>query len=219
MTNEPQKNDAQKIREWDILLIEPDDAICSVLQAECLKGQRVLRARTAQEGDEKLRRGSFRLIICADDLPDMPGLMLFAQTMELWPATQRILMCGDLDNDLMLHALREGSVVHYLPKPVDPVAASHLVDHALEQNRVMESLLAARRMLDQAQTQLAKHNPAGDMTGELRRGGLGSLLWLAFAMVMTIALVLVGFAAFYLFKSAIGIDFFPDSHLNNFLDQ
>ena len=219
MTTEQPESETPKIRDWDILLIEPDDETCGVLHAECLEGQRVLRMQTAREGDEKLRRINFRLIICADELPDMPGLMLLAQTMELWPATQRILMCRDLDNELMLHALREGSVVHYLPKPVDPVAASRLVDYALEQNRVMENLFLARRLLDQAQTRLTNQNDAAGLTADLRRGGLGSLLWLAFVMIMTITLVLVGFAAFYLFKSAVGIDFFPDSHLQDFLDQ
>lgn len=217
--NEQAATSPQTIREWDVLLIEPDDETCRTLTQSCLENLRALRVRTAQEGEEKLRRTNFRLVICADDLPDIPGLMLLAQTMELWPATQRILMCSDLDSGLHLHALREGSVVHYLPKPVDPVAASHLIQYAANQNHVMENLFMTRRLLDEAQARLTNQNPAPQLIGEFRRGALGSILWAAFVTVMIIMLVLLGLAAFYLLKSAVGIDFFPDQHLDDILAQ
>lgn len=207
------------IREWDVLLIEPDDETCRILTESCLENLRALRVTTAQEGDEKLRRTNFRLIICADELPDTPGLMLLAQTMDLWPSTQRILMCRDLDSDLFLHALREGSVVHYLPKPLDPEATSHLIKYAVDQNHVMENLLMTRRLLDEAQARLANEHPPGSLAGEFRRGAFGSLLWAAFMMVMAITIVLVGFASFYLLKSAVGIDFFPDKHLEDIITE
>lgn len=217
--NEQATNTAPTIREWDVLLIEPDDETCRVLTGSCLGNLRTLRVTTAQEGDEKLRRTNFRIIICADELPDIPGLMLLAQTMDLWPATQRILMCADLDSGLHLHALREGSVVHYLTKPVDPVAASHLIKHAAEQNHVMESLFMTRRLLDEAQARLTNQNPAASLAGDVRRGAFGSILWAAFVTVMIIIIVLSGLAAFYLLKSAVGIDFFPDQHLDDILTQ
>lgn len=212
--NEKAANTPTTIREWDVLLIESDDETCRVLAESCFRKLRALRVKTAQEGDEKLRRNNFRLIICADDLPDIPGLMLLAQTMELWPATQRILMCNDLDAGLHLHALREGSVVHYLPKPVDPVAASHLINYAVDQNHVMENLLMTRRLLDQAQASLAKQNAAPGMPV-----GLGPLLWLSLLIVLSFAIIMLGIAGFYVLKSASGIDFYPDKHLEDILEE
>lgn len=182
----------------------------------CLRDLRVLRAQTAQEGEEKLRHLDFRLFVCADELPDVPGLMLVAQTMEIRPAMQRILLCRDLDNELLIHAMREGSIVHYLTKPVDPEAAARLIEHELEQNRVMENLLMTRRLLDEAQTELRRQSPATGVNEELRRGGVGSVVWLAFVLLVIITLGLVGLASFYLLKSAVGVDIFPGSHLKDF---
>lgn len=218
MSTEPQTGQRPTIREWDVLLVEPDQETFCALRDGCLTGLRVLHARTAQEGDEKIRRLNFRLVICADELPDTPGLMLMAQTMQLWPATQRILMCNDLDKGLLIHTLREGSIVRYLPKPIDPEAAANLVGHALEENRMMERLFMTRQLLDKAQAQLAERSPAAGVVGELERGGSKLLLWLTFATLVVIVLVLVGFAAFYLFKSSVGIDFFPDSHLQDLVE-
>lgn len=96
---------------WDVLVVEPDEGTRHVLES-LLGTRRVKWVQTAAEGEDMLRKEEFGLVVCADELPDLPGLMLFAATRDLRPATQRILMCRDLDADFLLHALKEGSVLH-----------------------------------------------------------------------------------------------------------
>lgn len=200
----------------DILVIEPEPETRRVLQG-LLANRRVEWAGTAAEGRKFLQREACQLVICADDLPDLPGLMLFAETRDLRPATQRILMCRDLDADFLLHALREGSVLHYLPKPLDPEAASRLIEYALDQNRLMQNLLATRNLLDRAETRIATMETSDIGASPISRGCFRTLAAPVFWGLLTFALVFVGLYALYLIKSALGIDVFPESHLQDFL--
>ncbi|MFZ4680977.1 MAG: response regulator [Terrimicrobiaceae bacterium] len=200
----------------DILVIEPEEETRRVLQG-ILQNQQIKWVGTAAEGREFLRREDCQLVICADELPDLPGLMLFAETRDLRPATQRILMCRDLDAEFLLHALREGSVLHYLPKPLDPEAAARLIDYALDQNRLMQNLLATRSLLDRAETRIANMETSDLATTRVSRGSFRALALPVFWILLVFALVFVGLSALYLIKSALGIDLFPDSHLQDFL--
>jgi DNA-binding NtrC family response regulator len=203
-------------RRWDILVIEADGQTNAALLEIIDRELRTAWAATALEGETFLRGNEVRVVICADDLPDFPGLMFLAETRNLWPTTQRILMCRDLDADLLLHTMREGGILNCLPKPLDREATGHLIEHALRQSRMIESLTSTRRQLDEAEVRVAHLN------SESRRswftgGGIGLLLWLAAAILLAVALVLLGFTGFYLLKSYLGVDFFPDIHLQDLL--
>ncbi len=201
---------------WDVLVVEPDGGTRRVLES-LLETRRVKWVQTAAEGEDMLRKEEFGLVVCADELPDLPGLMLFASTRDLRPATQRILMCRDLDADFLLHALKEGSVLHYLPKPLDPAAASRLIEHALDQNRLMQNLIATRDLLDRAETRIANIGATGGDAKLFTPGFFRALVLPLFWILLVFALVFVGFSALYLVKSALGIDIFPKSHLQDFL--
>ena len=203
-------------RRWDVLVIEAEGETIRSLRALIDPGLCVGWAESAAEGENILRRSEARVVICADDLPDLPGLMFLAQTRDLWPTTQRILMCRDLDSDLLLHTMREGGVFHYLPKPLDPDATAHLIGHALRQSQLMESLTTTRRRLDEAEVRVAYLDSASRknwFTGT----GIRLLLWLAAAILLAVALVLLGFTGLYLLKSYLGVDIFPDIHLQDLL--
>lgn len=209
---------ADAARGVDVLVVEPEPESRLALQS-LLGTLRVQWAETAAEGEELMRKKEFSLVICADDLPDRPGLMLLAATRDLRPATQRILMCRDLDAEVLLHALREGSVVHYLPKPFDPAAAERLILHALDQCLLMENLLTARSRLDRAETRLAGIGPAERRSNLLSKGALRLFVIAALGILLMFAMVFVGFSALYLLKSALRIDVFPNSHLQDFLPR
>ncbi len=129
------------IHRWDILVIESDQDTIDALREIIGPELKAAWAGSALEGGNFLRRHDVRVVVCADDLPDLPGLMFFAETRNLWPTTQRVLMCSDLDADLLLHTMREGGILNCLPKPLNREATEHLIEHALRQSRLMESLI------------------------------------------------------------------------------
>lgn len=201
----------------DALIVEANETVCRDLVACLRPGLRIQFAVTADEGERALRSGPFRLLVCADDLPDRSGLMLLASTQELWPSMQRILLCEQLDAELMLLTLKEGSVVHYLPKPIDPQASKNLLSHALEQHLLVENLAQTRRRLDAVEMRMqAVRLPEDTSRGPWPAAWWRLFFWSAFGLLALLALVLVGFMAFYFLKSSLGVDFFPDNHLEEF---
>lgn len=200
--------DPQAEMHHDVLLIEPDEETFRQLEQHCLDGLGVIRVTTAADGEARLSTQDFSLVICADDLPDLPGLMFLAHTIDLRPMTQRVLMCRELDADLQQEVLRSGSLAHFLPKPIDPVAAKNLIDHALEQSRVLRRLVALRQTLNNAEAELSREH--GRTAGG--EGAGRTLLWVIAAAITFVFVLLVGLVGVYLAKSALGIDLLPDQH-------
>ena len=202
----------------DVLIVESDEQVREELR-QCLAPDiGVHFAATAEEGEALLRIGAYRLLICADDLPDRSGLMLLASTQDLWPSMQRVLLCNVMDAEMMLLALKDGQVFHYLPKPIDHEASRTLLAHAIEQHRMAETLIQTRRRLDAAEVHLQTLRLPEDTTrGPGAMAGWRIFVWSALALLTLLALALAGFAGFYFFKSSLGVDFFPDSHLEDFL--
>lgn len=201
---------------WDVLVVESDPEICRQLRDLLDPGLRVQWLSSAAEADPFLRTEEIRLVICADDLPDLPGLMLLAQTRELWPATQRILMCRDLDADFLAFAIKEGSIFNYLPKPLDGDVTRHLIEHSLRQSRLLENLSLTRSLLDAAEARQARED-ARPATGLLTGAGPRLLFWMGVIAIFAVALLLLGFTSLYLLKSALGVDFFPELHLQDLI--
>lgn len=202
----------------EALILEPDSSLARSLAGHLPPGSFVDTASTAGEGLLLLEKNSYRLLICADDLPDVPGLMVLAQNQDKWPAMQRILLCADVDGEFLLHALKAGSVLHYLPKPLDAEATRHLIDHALRQHRIMAELLSSRSLL--VDRELQQNRAAANESATSRfwcSGGWKIFTIAALALIFLIAIALTGFVGFYLIKSSLGIDFFPDSHLEDLL--
>ena len=197
-------------------MIEADQQTVLALRELIDPELRTAWVASALEGGHFLRKHDVRVVICADDLPDLPGLMFLAETRNLWPATQRILMCHDLDADLLLHTMREGGILNYLPKPLDGGATGHLIEHALRQSRMMESLTTTRRQLDEAEIRVA-HLDSSSRRNWLTGTGVRLLLWLAAAVLLVVCLVLLGFTGLYLLKSYLGVDVFPDIHFQDLL--
>jgi len=198
--------------------VEADEAIRRQLR-DCLdSGLLTTECTSAEEARAFLAANRVRLLIMADDLPDLPGLMFLAETRDLWPGMQRILMCTDLDADLLVHAMKEGGILHYLTKPLDPEAAEKVIDYCLQQNAMLERLGRTQKLLDLATVRdrnTSQENARGSVlfTSALWRAGF----WLIFFVTLCFVLVLLGLASVYLLKSSLGFDFFPDSHLQDFL--
>lgn len=203
---------------WDALLVDADPAVCDQLRGLLGAGGRVAERDSAAGAREFLDANSVRLLIMADDLPDLPGLMFFAETRDLWPGMQRILMCADLDADLLVHAMKEGGILHYLTKPLDIDAASKVVDYCLQQSALLDRLGRTQKLLDLATVRSRDRESEQNQGATIFSSAVMRIsFWLIFFLTLSFVLVLTGLATVYLLKSSLGFDFFPDSHLGDFL--
>ena len=185
----------------DILILEPDPAAA----AELVRG---LPARlkyrvviTPSEAEAFLDEFGPRLFLCADDLPDEPGLMFLARTEKRWPSTKRVLMAPDLDGELFFHAMSEVTIFSYLNKPVDRGELIRTIHHAvLDRDRFVATEPESRA-----------HAP--EPASWVRILLLTVLAVLAAALVLLVLVTV--FFMLYRAKSVAGIDLFPETHLSD----
>jgi DNA-binding NtrC family response regulator len=59
------------------------------------------------------------IIICDQSMPNMTGLELCVKTMESQPSAIRILMSGNLDQNIDINAVKEGLIYSCIRKPWD----------------------------------------------------------------------------------------------------
>jgi DNA-binding NtrC family response regulator len=72
--------------------------------------------------------GPFDAVISSQSLTGMNGLELLRKVHQIYPNTVRILMSGsDVDNAEIKHALSEGHLTRFLPKPFSPSALKSLL--------------------------------------------------------------------------------------------
>lgn len=200
----------------DVLVLDPDPAATALIRSIFGKTLKIESRKNAEEGGVFLADSKVRVLVCADDLPDLPGLMYLAQTQDRWPSMQRILMANDLDAGLLLHAMREVSIFHYLPKPLDPDATRHLIEHALRQNRLLVNFSRTRQELDDAKARIDGLVTVPGRASKALADGAGRLfLLIAFGLALGIGVIFAAFAGLYFLKTGLGIDIFPEIHLRD----
>ncbi len=169
------------------------------------------------QAEELLEECEFKVLLCADDLQGESGLMFLARTRDKWPMMQRILTAPDLDADLMVHAMREVSVFNYLPKPIDPESARHVVEHGLRQHQLLAGLLATRRDLDEAKLLASRLSSEDQRVQRILQNGPRLVFLIVFVVLLVVVLAMVLLSLLYFLKSLLGIDFAPNAHLRDFL--
>ena len=130
-----------------ILLVDDDENVLSGYH-------RVLRRRydldVALGGLQALQaleqHGPYAVIVADMQMPGMNGVELLQKVQEDYPATQRLMLTGNLDQQTAMEAINRGKVFRFLTKPCTPDDLSTALDGALRQFR-LES--AERELLEQ----------------------------------------------------------------------
>ena len=124
--------------------------------AELLEGD--YDVQVAPSGDEALSlcedQGPFALVVAVQETAGMSGVELLTRVGERWPATERILMSAETRADVLVRAVNEARVFHYLETPVAPDELHGVVLHAVahfqaaeEERLLTEQLSFARESL------------------------------------------------------------------------
>lgn len=90
-------------------------------------------ATSGAEGLTILQQHRVDLIISDMRMPEMNGAEFFAQVVQQWPETIRILLTGYADMQSTIDAVNKGRIYHYYTKPWNDEELKLLVRHALEQ--------------------------------------------------------------------------------------
>lgn len=116
------------------MLVVDDDPLVLAVVAELLEarlGAKVLRAPSADEGLEILRKERVDAVVSDFRMPEMEGTEFLALCAKVAPDTARVLMTGYGDVALVKTALNDARVNKMLLKPVDADELANAVSDAI----------------------------------------------------------------------------------------
>jgi response regulator RpfG family c-di-GMP phosphodiesterase len=101
-----------------ILFVDDDP---NILEAYQRRLGRVMRVETAEGGQEGLRvmaeKGPFAVVVSDMRMPGMDGIEFLARVKEEAPDTVRMMLTGNADIQVAMHAVNEGNIFRFLTKP------------------------------------------------------------------------------------------------------
>lgn len=180
-----------------------------------------LTATSFAEAIQLLQKVPVKALLLAEKLPDETSIEFIRTAHRIKPDIQKVLLAEQADTKVLITALNEGCLFRCLLVPIAPVALvramkdtlrryemervqRELADHAAEIDLYLHSI---PYWLHRFKTTVSLSTRSIIMgTGLILGSGL-----LIFLLGVSILLLL------YFLKSILGIDFFPDRHLRDFL--
>ncbi|MEP6673167.1 MAG: sigma-54 dependent transcriptional regulator [Chthoniobacter sp.] len=136
-------------RKPNILLVDDDEhlriAAGKVLKSE---GYRVASAASGREALESLQEPGVALLISDLRLPDIDGIALLKQALELRPEIEVVMITGHGSIEQAVEAMRLGAY-DFIQKPLDATALVKTVAKALEKQRLASENEQLRQQLQQ----------------------------------------------------------------------
>lgn len=105
-----------------LLIVDDEEGIRTVLQRLLTRLPepppiRVETAESAEQALELLEKGPYALILTDFNMGGRDGVFLLATALERWPDTQRALMTGYTDEQIMTDAKEKGKAAAVIRKP------------------------------------------------------------------------------------------------------
>lgn len=193
------------------VLVVDDEEMVLRYTARALEGfYSVLTAPDIAAAEDLLGRHSVQVVLCDYRFKrGETGLDFLSRLQRLRPEVPRILMTGYPAKDVMLGAINECGVLHFIEKPLNTEVLRDVIGKAIARRQVAEG------------TGDGAARPAGgrDET-PIRQAGLAAFLaTLGVGGIFTVVLLLgaLVFLVLYFLKAALGIDLLPGRHLGDFL--
>jgi len=142
------------------ILIVEDEKILRISLADALKGEgyTVLAVPDGEEALSAIRKGAFSLIITDIRLPDIGGMEILRQSLQMSPATPVVMMTGYGNIKDAVESMRIGAF-DYITKPFDLDEMFVTVNKALEVHSLTEENIRLKKELN-------THFSAGKIIGE-----------------------------------------------------
>lgn len=201
-----------------LVLIHDAEARARTLEVLAPLACSVIAENTA-EAEAMLRLGSYGVLIVEDELPGETGLMFLARINHQYPWLRRILVCGELEADLLVFLINEANVFRCVTKPIAGETFRPLLRQALADHERMRTLAASAAEGDRLRAELAAPGHRLQRLAALTRHWLVSLPQFALLAVLgavgLFGLGVVVLLALYVLKTFLGIDLIEGAHLRD----
>ncbi len=120
-----------------ILLVDDEEAILETLEFTFEDDYEVFTATSAARGLEILEEYSPIAAVISDQrMPRMTGVEFFAEVVERFPDTVRIILTGFADMGAIIQAINDGQIYAYISKPWEPDQLKQIVRRAVEHHKL-----------------------------------------------------------------------------------
>ena len=123
---------SELISDKKILIVDPEKENLDMYHLLFKKKFEVLKASTPSEAFRILSNHEIKVIIAEQIQKEMSGLDFFKETAEKFPRTERILLTGTIDNQVIIDAINIGKVFHYILKPFRSKNFESIIEKAIE---------------------------------------------------------------------------------------
>jgi two-component system sensor histidine kinase/response regulator len=137
-----------------------DDEIDNVEALERLfrRKYNVLKATSAAEATDLLKKNDVTVIISDQRMPRKTGVEFLKESIQIAPNAIRILLTGYTDIESVIEAINSGEIYRYITKPWDPHDLANTVDKAVEKYELSAKLKEKNLELQHANKQLELAN-------------------------------------------------------------
>jgi len=131
-----------------ILIVDDDEAICSLLSAYLDDRYWCTTATSAKEAIAFLKSGSFNLVLSDITMPGASGLEICRFAQNACPLTVVVMISAMTDIDFATKAMRRGAF-DYITKPFDLTGVTQAVERALQYGRALEDKHRYEQILEE----------------------------------------------------------------------
>jgi response regulator RpfG family c-di-GMP phosphodiesterase len=133
-----------------LILVVDDESTVRELLAEGLDifGYRTLRASSAAEAIEIVRREPLRMVLSDIEMPERNGIALLGEIKEHDRDLDVVMVTGAVDADTAVQAIRQGAS-DYVTKPFNLAEVQIVVERTLEKRRLIQENRAHQERLEE----------------------------------------------------------------------
>ena len=109
-----------------VLIVDDEPRVLDALEAILAAEFPVVRASHGDEALAVLERQEVAVILTDHRMPGMTGVELLRRSQDIAPHAIRIVLTAFTDVDNLMEAINTGRIYHFIPKPWDPNAKTHV---------------------------------------------------------------------------------------------
>lgn len=124
-----------------ILIVDDEQQISNAIsRLLAFSGFETHQACDAESALQVVAHRTFDMVISDNRMPGMQGIELLMKIKQISPGTERILMSGFADLEMVINAINKGEICRFITKPWDSQELRTMVEEILWQRRLVSTL-------------------------------------------------------------------------------
>ncbi len=119
-----------------VLVVDDEPRVLDSLEALLAMDYGVWRAQRGEDALRILADQEIAVVISDQRMPGMTGTELLARSLDVSPATVRILLTAFTDGDALMESINAANIYHFVLKPWEPRELCHVVRRGVERYRL-----------------------------------------------------------------------------------